>query len=80
MELLDQAQSILWSPEDIQLKNVEDLLGKLMSNQIDFGELFFQSLTSESWTLENGIVKSGSFGLNKGVGIRAVSAGGIQSR
>jgi TldD protein len=70
---LDHARSVLWEPGEIQLADVERMLARLMSNQIDFGELFFQSNTAEAWTMENGIIKNGSFSVSKGVGIRAIS-------
>ncbi|GAB4174595.1 MAG: metalloprotease TldD [Wenzhouxiangellaceae bacterium] len=46
------------------------LLGK---GGIDYGDLYFQRLEHESWVLEEGIVKSGSFGVDQGVGVRALA-------
>jgi len=51
-------------------------LGRLVSSQIDFGELYFQSRVSEGWMLEDGAVKSGSFDSDLGVGVRAVAGAG----
>ena len=36
-------------------------------------DLYFQYTRSEGWSLEEGIVKSGSFGIDQGVGVRAVA-------
>jgi TldD protein len=47
-------------------------LESMMSHQIDFAEMYFQSSRHESWMLEDGIVKDASFSSDKGVGIRAL--------
>ena len=36
-------------------------------------DLYFQSVRSEAWVLEDGIVKEGSHNIEQGVGVRAVS-------
>lgn len=49
-------------------------LAKLMSQKgIDYGDLYFQESRFESWSLEDSIVKGGNFGIEKGVGVRAIS-------
>jgi predicted Zn-dependent protease len=40
---------------------------------VDYADLYFQFTRSESWSLEEGIVKTGSFSIDQGVGVRAVS-------
>ena len=44
-----------------------------MQHQVDYADLYFQYSRSESWSLEEGIVKSGSFNIDQGLGVRAVS-------
>jgi TldD protein len=44
-----------------------------MSHQLDYADLYFQYTRSEGWSLEEGQVKSGSFNIEQGVGVRAVS-------
>ncbi|MES2050497.1 MAG: metalloprotease TldD, partial [Pseudomonadota bacterium] len=39
----------------------------------DDADLYFQYTRSEGWSLEEGIVKTGSFSIDQGVGVRAVS-------
>ena len=39
---------------------------------VDAADLYFQVSRNESWTLEDGILKEGSFNLEQGVGVRAV--------
>ena len=72
--------STLIEPSDTFLTNsgmdrndLELTLESMMSHQIDFAELYFQSSRHESWVLEDGIVKDSSFSSDKGVGIRALT-------
>jgi TldD protein len=40
---------------------------------VDDADLYFQYTRSEGWSLEEGIVKTGSFSIDQGVGVRAVA-------
>ena len=40
---------------------------------MDYADLYFQYSRYEGWSLEEGIVKSGSFNIEQGVGVRAIS-------
>jgi TldD protein len=42
-------------------------------SRVDDADLYFQTTRSEGWSLEEGIVKSGSFSIDQGVGVRAVA-------
>ncbi len=70
---IDAARQALWDVGDIGERDVAGLLGRLTSNTIDTGELFFQVARHESWTLEDGTVKNGAFGVDRGVGVRALA-------
>jgi TldD protein len=48
-------------------------LGEIMARGVDDADLYFQTTRSEGWSLEEGIVKTGSFSIDQGVGVRAVS-------
>ena len=48
-------------------------LNSMMGRQVDFADLYFQSSKHESWMLEDGIVKEGSYNIERGVGVRAIS-------
>jgi TldD protein len=48
-------------------------LGEIFSHRVDYADLYFQTTRSEAWSLEEGIVKSGSFSIDQGVGVRAVA-------
>lgn len=49
------------------------VLDQLSGANIDYADLFFQSTYSESWALEDSIIKSGTFDIDRGVGVRAMS-------
>lgn len=70
--MLEQARNALLSPAGIEIDQLDQVLGLLVSGQIDLGDLYFQNRQSESWSLEDGIVKSGNFSVDQGVGVRAV--------
>lgn len=48
-------------------------LNSMMGRQVNFADLYFQSSQNESWMLEDGIVKEGSYNMERGVGVRAIS-------
>ncbi len=49
------------------------ILGQLTERRLDYGDLYFQSSYHESWVLEDSIIKDGSYNIDQGVGVRAVS-------
>ena len=54
-----------------------ELLARSLSiiggRKVDYADIYCQHTAFESWHLEEGIVKSGSFQIEQGVGVRAVS-------
>lgn len=48
-------------------------LASIFTRQIDLADLYFQASSHESWVLEDGIVKDGSYNIERGVGVRAIS-------
>jgi len=73
MKALDIAKKIILEPADIADKQLELIMNQLIGPKIDGGDLYFQSSWSESWVLEDGIIRNGAFSIEKGVGARAVS-------
>ena len=72
-KLLDIARKNLLEPSgltDIQLQTV---LGKIIGHSIDTADLYFQASYVESWSLEDSIIKGGSYSIDRGVGVRAMS-------
>ena len=72
-QILTLVQQEFLEPAAIEVKDLQSILASMMSHQVDFAEMFFQSTRHESWALESGIVKDASFSSDKGVGIRALS-------
>lgn len=53
--------------------DLERVFNQLMGPGIDAADLYFQHSRSESWHLEEGIVKDGSHSIEQGVGVRAMA-------
>lgn len=67
------AKDIILKPASLDESSISKLLRSMMGHHIDDADLYFQSSCYESWFLEDSEVKSGSFSIDRGVGIRAVS-------
>ncbi len=72
-DLLSSVSAHLLSPGELGIELLPEVLGELAGPGIDAADLYFQSQISETWVLEDGIVKEGSFNLDQGVGVRAQS-------
>jgi TldD protein len=70
---LAQARSLLLEPYDLDESCLSQALGEVFRHRVDYADLYFQYTRSEGWSLDEGIVKSGSFSIDQGVGVRAVS-------
>ena len=70
---LDTARQTLLAPYDLGQAKLERVFGALGARRIDYADLYFQYARSEGWSLEEGIVKTASFNIEQGVGVRAVS-------
>src|SRR3954468_17094679 len=67
------AQATLLAPYSLDENALEQVFGQILAHKIDYADLYFQYSRNESWSLEEGIVKSGSFNIDQGVGVRAVA-------
>jgi TldD protein len=63
----------LLAAADLKTSQLEQVLGTMLGKHIDHAELFFQNRHSESWILEDGIVKEANYDIERGVGARAIS-------
>ncbi|HNH90293.1 MAG TPA: DNA gyrase modulator, partial [Thiobacillaceae bacterium] len=66
------AESTLLAPNEVDPAQLDGVFGQLAAHQVDDADLYFQYTRSEAWSLEEGQVKSGSFNIDQGVGVRAV--------
>lgn len=71
--MLQSVSEHLLAPGNLTLDSLSTVLGEVAGPGIDAADLYFQSQVSETWVLEDGIVKEGSFHLDQGVGVRAQS-------
>lgn len=70
MNLLEQAQQQLFEPASINESHLDKVFSQLRG--ADLADLYFQSSRFESWGLEDGIIKNGTYSIEKGVGVRMV--------
>ena len=70
---IDAMMSRMLEPAGLDEKNLSATLGSMMQGGVDYADLYFQVSRHESWTLEDGIIREGSFSLDQGVGVRASS-------
>jgi TldD protein len=73
IERMATAESLLLAPYGLSEVHVARALAAMAEHRIDDADLYFQSTRHEGWSLEEGIVKSGSFSIDQGVGVRAVA-------
>ncbi len=73
IERLAIARSLLLEPFGLSEASLGEALATLATHRLDDADLYFEYTRSEGWSLEEGIVKSGSFGIDQGVGVRAVA-------
>ena len=62
-----------WDRNELSEANIERALYGMLTHSVDYGELYFEQSHQESWVLEDGIIKDGSFSIDSGVGVRAVA-------
>jgi TldD protein len=72
-DFIDIARRLLLEPAGLSDDQLSGVLGQMLTHELDSADLYFQTSRHESWVLEDGIVKEGSYGFDRGVGVRAVS-------
>jgi TldD protein len=71
--LLATADACLLAPYDLEPRALERVFAALARRRVDQADLYFQYTRAEGWSLEEGIVKAGSFSIEQGVGVRAIT-------
>ncbi|MFZ2237734.1 MAG: metalloprotease TldD [Dokdonella sp.] len=72
-DLIDQAEQRLLRPGGLSASDLDRVFSRLVGPSVDAADLYFQHSRSESWLLEDGIVKDGAHSIEQGVGVRAVA-------
>ncbi len=71
--VIEVVETTLLAPAGITESHLQGILSQLLSAKVDHADIYFQSVQHESWVLEDGIVKAGSYDIDCGVGIRAIA-------
>ncbi|MBK9116150.1 MAG: metalloprotease TldD [Betaproteobacteria bacterium] len=71
--ILADAEHLLLAPAGLDQRALSRVLADIHTHDVDFADLYFQHARFEGWSLEEGIVKSGTFSIDRGVGVRAVA-------
>lgn len=70
---LEAVSKAILEPSELQIEQLGGFLDSLQGKNVDAGDLYFQTSQQESWVVDDGILREGSFNIEKGVGIRAMS-------
>jgi TldD protein len=70
---LETVSKAILEPSELQIEQLGGFLDGLQGKNVDAGDLYFQTSQQESWVMDDGILREGSFNIEKGVGIRAMS-------
>ncbi len=70
---LEAVSKAILEPSELQIEQLDGFLDGLQGKNVDAGDLYFQTSQQESWVMDDGILREGSFNIEKGVGIRAMS-------
>ena len=70
---IDSVMADMLAPAGLEEQHLSRTLGSILQGGVDYADLYFQVSRQESWTLEDRILREGSFSLDQGVGVRAVS-------
>ncbi len=58
---------------DLNHQNLLRYLDEIKNNSVDYADIYFQYSKNEFWSLEDGVVKNGSYSIDQGVGVRSIS-------
>ena len=70
---IELARNAILTPSGLDEDRIAHVLGNVMGHSVDYADLYFQLVREESWSLEDSIVKDGSYSVEQGVGVRALA-------
>jgi len=70
---MNNVERELLAESQIDKTFLNDTLENIYQRNVDLADLYFQASSHESWLLEDGVVKEGSYNIERGVGVRAIS-------
>jgi len=72
MNRVQLATDLLLDPGEISRAVIENTLHHIMGREMDYADLYFQQSHHEFWSLEDSVVRDGSYDIDSGVGVRAI--------
>src|SRR5690606_32280904 len=69
----ETVEQTMLAQSGLERDDLSQILGLMAARDVDYGDIYFQSSWHESLVLEDSIIKDGSFNIDRGVGVRAVS-------
>ena len=69
---LEAAAQQLLAPAGLDNRDLANTLDQIIVHDIDYADLYFEFSQSESWSMEEGIIREGAHSIDQGVGVRAV--------
>jgi len=72
MNTINLAKARILEPAALDESKLDAIFAQLLSPEVDYADLYFQSARYESWSLEDSIIKNGSYSIEQGVGVRSV--------
>ena len=70
---MNSVEQSLLADSNIDEEVLSTTLKRMQDRRVDYADLYFQSSLHASWVLEDGLVKEGSYNIERGVGVRAIS-------
>ncbi|NBT74702.1 MAG: metalloprotease TldD [Betaproteobacteria bacterium] len=70
---LAAAHQLLLEPHGLSEQDLHEALAQIHAHRVDYADLYLQYSKAEAWSLDEGIVKTGSYSIDQGVGVRAIS-------
>ncbi|MDF3132772.1 MULTISPECIES: metalloprotease TldD [Pseudomonas] len=67
------ASDVLLAPHGLDISDLHRVFDCVHEHQVDYADLYLQSTRQERWSMEDGVVKSGSFSVDQGFGLRALN-------
>jgi TldD protein len=71
--MIQQVSNKILLPNELELDQLQAMLALAHEHKLDYSDLYFQDSHHETWTLEDGRIKNGSFHIEQGLGVRAIS-------
>lgn len=71
-QAMDFAREVFLTPTGLSEQHLEQVFSQLVRQDTTLADVYFQSSRYEAWGLEEGIIKSGSYSIEQGVGVRSV--------